>query len=241
MMWNENILQKIKWNEEITNREQKEATVKQIALKVKDGDVIGFGSGSTSFLAIHTIAKKIKAENLNVLAIPTSYEVELLCQNLGIPTTTLNKHKPNWGFDGADEVYVDKYPNGENRYWLIKGRGGALFREKLIMAASEITYILVDDTKLVNNLGEKFPIPVEVIPEALHFVKESLLKMNIGIISMDLRLAKGKDGPIITEYGNFILDVKFSEIKQGTEHVIKNIPGVLESGLFIGYNIEVLK
>ena len=231
MEWNQNVLQKIKWNGEITNREQKEIVAKQIALKVNNGDVIGFGSGSTSFLAIHAIAKKIKEENIKILAIPTSYEVELLCQNMGIPTTTLNKHKPNWAFDGADEV------SPEN--WLIKGRGGAMFREKLIMSVSEVTYILVDDTKFVNNICDKFPIPVECVPESLNFVREQLYEL--GASDIELRLAKGKDGPVITEYGNFILDIKLAEINESSEESLKAIPGVLESGLFINYNIEVLK
>jgi len=231
MEWNQKALQKIGWNGEITNREQKELIVKKIVDKVKSGDVIGFGSGSTSFLATHAIAKKIKEENLNILAIPTSYEVELLCQSLGIPTTTLNKNKPNWGFDGADEVSPQN--------WLIKGRGGALFREKLLIASSEITYILVDETKYVSNICDKFPIPVECTPEALHFVRERLL--DLGASEVELRLAKGKDGPIITEYGNLILDVKFSNVNDNLEKILKSIPGVLETGLFIGYNIEVIK
>lgn len=241
MQWNKETIQKIEWNGEITNREEKEAVAKKVAEKVKDGDIIGFGSGSTAFLATHAIARKIKEENLRILAIPTSYEVEILCQNLGIPTTTLNKYKPNWGFDGADEVATVSYhmPPPMEQIWVIKGRGGAMFREKLIMSASSKTYILVDETKLVDKLGDKFAIPVECVPEALHFVREQLLKLKA--IEIELRLAKGKDGPVITENGNLILDVKFDEIKPGHEHVIKNIPGVLESGLFIGYEIEVLK
>jgi len=231
MKWNETSIQNIKWNGEITNREAKEAIALKITEKVKEDDVIGFGSGSTSFLAIHAVAKKIQKENLNILAVPTSYEIELLCQNLNIPTTTLNKHKPNWCFDGADEV------SAEN--WLIKGRGGAMFREKLIMSASEKTYILIDDTKYVNHICEKFPIPVECLPEALHFVRGELFKL--GASSIKLRLAIGKDGPIITEYGNLILDVIFNNVDKSLEKKLKSIPGVLETGLFQNYNIEVLK
>ena len=231
MNWNQDAIQKVEWNGEITNREAKEVIVQKIVDKVKNGDVIGFGSGSTSFLATHAIAKKIKEEGLDVLAIPTSYEVELLCQNLAIPTTTLNRNKPNWGFDGADEVSPQN--------WLIKGRGGALFREKLLMASSEITYILVDESKYVDNICEKFPIPVECAPEALHFVREKILEL--GASSIELRLAKGKDGPIITEYGNLILDVIINNVESNLEKQLKNIPGVLETGLFIGYNIEVIK
>jgi len=230
MDWNQTIKEQNLMSGEITNREAKEQIAMKIAEKVQDGDVIGIGSGSTSFLATIAIAKKIKEQNLNVLGIPASYEIELLCQNLGIPLTNLNHKKPNWGYDGADEVSPQK--------WLIKGRGGALFREKLIMNSSKVTYILVDNSKFVNNICEKFPIPIECIPESLHLVKEKLYEM--GALTVELRLAQGKDGPIITEQGNFILDTKFNNIEAISEKKLKSIPGVLETGLFIGYNIEVI-
>ena len=230
MEWTAKSRSQIEWNGEISNREAKEAIALKIAEKVKDGDVIGIGSGSTSFLATHAIAKKIKAESLNILAIPTSYEIELLCQNLGIPLTTLNHQKPDWGYDGADEVSPQN--------WLIKGRGGALFREKLLVVCSKITYILVDDSKFVKQIGDKFPIPVECVPESLNLVKEHLYEL--GALSIDLRLAKGKDGPIITESGNLILDVKFANVTADLEEKLKLIPGVLETGLFIGYNVEII-
>jgi len=230
MEWNERVIEKIEWNGEIENKEAKALIALKIADKVKDGDVIGIGSGSTSFLATKAVANKIKEEGLNVLAIPTSYEIELLCQNMGIPTTTLNNHKPVWGFDGADEVAPEK--------WLIKGRGGALFREKLIMSACEMTYILVDESKFVNKICEKFPIPIECTPEALHLVKEKVFKL--GAASIELRLAKGKDGPIITESGNLILDAIFIDVQDDLEKRLKNIPGVIETGLFQDYKIEVI-
>lgn len=148
MNWNENIIQKLEWNGEIINKEQKEKIAEKIAKVAKDGDVIGFGSGSTSFLSAQAIAKRIKKENLKITAIPTSKEINMVCNYLGIPTTTLVNKKPDWCFDGADEVDLNN--------WLIKGRGAAMFNEKLIMVNAKKTYILVDNSKFVNKLRRKF-------------------------------------------------------------------------------------
>lgn len=231
MDWKKEFIQKPSWKEEIANREAKEQIAKKIAEKVKSGDVIGFGSGSTSYLASIEIANKIHNENLQITAIPTSYEIQMLCNYLNIPTASFMEKKPDWCFDGADEV-------GKNN-WLIKGRGAAMFNEKLNIRSAAKTYILVDNSKLVEKLGEKFPIPVEVNPKALNYVKEELYK--IGANELNLRLAMKKDGPVITENGNFIVDTKFKEITEDLERKIKNITGVIDSGLFIGYNVEIIK
>lgn len=231
MDWNKNTVQEIAWNGEISNYEEKLRIAKKIAKRVKDGDVIGIGSGSTSFVATQEIAKRIKEENLNIIGIPTSYEINLLCNQLGIPTTNLMSKKPDWSFDGADEV------NDKN--WLVKGRGGAMFREKLNIASSEVSYILVDNSKFVENICDKFPIPVEVTPEAINYVREELFKM--GAESVVLRLAKGKDGPVLTEYGNVILDSTFRNVDETLEKRLKAIVGVAETGLFIGYNVVIEK
>lgn len=229
MEWNKNILSKIDF-EDIKNEEEKKDVANKIANKIKDGDIIGFGSGSTAYLTIQAIAEKMQKENIKITAISTSYEVELLCNFLNIPTTTLQNAKPDWSFDGADEVNQDN--------WMIKGRGGAMFREKLNIANSTITYILVDKTKLVKKLGENFAIPVECYPGSLNYVKEELL--ILGAKSVEIRRAEKKDGPIITESGNIILDARFDEISEHLEKDIKSITGVIESGLFIGYPVEVI-
>lgn len=229
MKWNKNILLKIDF-EDIKNEEEKKDVANKIANKIKDGDIIGFGSGSTAYLTIQAIAEKMQKENIKITAISTSYEVELLCNFLNIPTTTLQNAKPDWSFDGADEVNQDN--------WMIKGRGGAMFREKLNIANSTITYILVDKTKLVKKLGENFAIPVECYPGSLNYVKEELL--ILGAKSVEIRRAEKKDGPIITESGNIILDARFDEISEHLEKDIKSITGVIESGLFIGYPVEVI-
>lgn len=231
MDWNKETVQKIEWNGEISNYEEKLRIGKKIAKRVKDGDVIGIGSGSTSFVATKEIAKRVKEENLNIIGIPTSYEINLLCNELGIPTASLLDKKPDWSFDGADEV------NDKN--WLVKGRGAAMFREKLNIASSEVTYILVDESKFVENICDKFPIPVEVTPQAMNYVRQAMFDM--GAESVTLRPAKGKDGPVITEKGNVILDTVFRNVTEDLERRLKSIVGVIETGLFIGYNVIIEK
>lgn len=230
MLWNENVVQKLEWNGEISHLEEKQAIAEKIAGIAKDGDIIGVGSGSTSFLAIQAIAKRVKEENLKIKAIPTSRELGMICNYLGIPVETLITAKPDWCFDGADEVTPEN--------WLVKGRGAAMFKEKLNIANAKKSYILVDSSKFVKKACEKFPIPVEVFPDSLYAVKEKLFEM--GAISAELRLAKKKDGPVITENGNLIVDVKFDNVDETFETKLKNIIGVIETGLFIGYNVEVI-
>lgn len=230
MEWINNGMQEIE-PQNISNKEQKEKIAKEVAMKAKEGDVIGFGSGSTSYLAIKEIAKRMEEENLKITAIPTSFETKILCQELKIPTVSILEMKPDWGFDGADEV--SKEDN-----ILIKGRGAAMFKEKLNMVNAGITYILVDDTKFVDKLNEKFPIPIEVYPEAVNSVREALL--DLGATECILRKAEKKDGPVFTENNNVILDTKFAEIYETLEEDIKSITGVIESGLFIDYPVEVL-
>ncbi len=218
------------WNGAISNRESKEAVARQIAEHVRDGDVIGVGSGSTAYLAVLAIAERVRREKLRVSAVCTSAEVTLACAANGIPVTTLLQSRPDWYFDGADEV--------DPRRNMIKGRGGAMYLEKVIMDAAPKTYILVDRSKLVEKLGQKFAVPVELLPDALHLVERELLR--IGATDVALRLAVKKDGPVITASGNFILDVKFGEIRPTMEREIKTITGVVESGLFMGRDIEVV-
>jgi ribose 5-phosphate isomerase A len=224
------ILTNLEWAGTIINLEGKQKVADEIATKVKDGDILGVGSGSTVYVALIAIAKRIKEEGLKVKAIPTSVEISLFCAKLGIPLTTLFENKPDWLFDGADEVDPDKS--------LIKGRGGAMFKEKLLISSSPKNYIIVDDSKLVKKLGTNFPVPIEIFPTALLHVEEELKK--IGASELLLRPAKGKDGPIITENGNLILDARFHDIGKDMERAIKSITGVIESGLFINYNLEIL-
>ncbi len=230
MIWQSDIIKNLEWSDTISNKEAKQKVAEKIAEKVKDGAVLGVGSGSTSFMAIIAIAEKIKAEKLNIKAIPTSVEISMFCSKLGIPLTGLTEARPDWYFDGADEVDPNKS--------LIKGRGGAMFKEKLLMSCSPVNYIIVDESKLVKRLGSKFPVPVEVFPAAVLHVEEQL--KNLGASKLAIRPAKGKDGPIITENGHLVLDAWFDNIAFDLEQKIKAITGVIESGLFINYNVEII-
>ncbi len=147
---------------QITNREEKEALANIVAEKVRDGQTIGFGSGTTSYLTAIAIGKKVKAEKLNITAVPTSKLIEDVCKEYGIKVGNLLENSIDWSFDGADEV--------DPKNWLIKGKGAAMFKEKLNIVSSPKTFILVDDSKFVNKLGEKCPIPIEVFPTALNYV-----------------------------------------------------------------------
>jgi ribose 5-phosphate isomerase A len=230
MALNDGIIKNLEWSGTIINKSGKQKVALEIAAKVKDGDVLGVGSGSTVYMALLAIADRIKAEGLNIKAVPTSLEISMFCSKLGIPLTSLFEHKPDWLFDGADEVDPKKS--------LIKGRGGAMFKEKLLISSSPLNYIIVDDSKLVDKIGTNFPIPIEVFPQALLHVEAELKKL--GANSIILRPATGKDGPIISENNNLILDCRFNEVGDNMERDIKSITGVIESGLFIGYNLEIL-
>lgn len=230
MTWNSDLIKNLAWSADIINIGGKQKVAAQIAAKVKDGDVLGIGSGSTVYLALIAIADRIKNEKLNIKGIPTSLEISMFCSKLGIPLTTLFENKPDWLFDGADEVDPDKS--------LIKGRGGAMFKEKLLISSSPVNYIIVDDSKIINKLGTNFPVPIEVFPQSLLYVEQQLKKL--GATSIILRPAKGKDGSIISENGNLILDCHFKHIGKSLEKNIKGITGVIESGLFIGYDLEIL-
>jgi len=230
MNWQSDIIKNLSWSDTIINREAKQKVALQIAAKVRDGDVIGVGSGSTSFLALVAIAERVKAEKLNIKAIATSIELSMACSHLGVPLTTLFENRPDWLFDGADEV--------DPKRSLIKGRGGAMFKEKLMMASSLKNYIIIDESKLVDKLCTNFPVPIEIFPQALLHVEERLIAL--GATSILLRPAKGKDGPVITENGNLVVDAKFDNVPDDLEIKIKSITGVIESGLFIGFDVEVL-
>ncbi len=209
--------------DKIENKEQKLVLAKMIAKKVEDGQTIGFGSGSTSYLAAIEIGKLAKENGLKITAIPTSKDIENVCKEYGINVGNLLEDDIDWAFDGADEV--DENNN------MIKGMGRAMFKEKLNVVSSPITYILVDETKFVKELGEKHPVPVEVFPSAMKFVSNELTKL--GAIETVYRG--------MTENDNAILDTKFEKIDESLEKKIKEIPGVIESGLFFNYNVEILK
>ena len=150
MDWKNHLIKHLQWSDSIINREAKEHVAREIAATAKDGDVIGAGSGSTVYLTLFELSRRIREEYLHIEVIPASQEISMTCIQLGIPQTTLWNKRPNWTFDGADEV--DPQQN------LIKGRGGAMFKEKLLIRSSRKTFIIIDPSKRVNQLGSKFPI-----------------------------------------------------------------------------------
>lgn len=230
MKWDNQLIKHLQWSAPITNRASKELVAHEMAQSAKEGDIIGAGSGSTVYLTLLALAERIRKEALHIEVIPASTEISMTCVQLGIPQTTLWSKQPDWTFDGADEV--------DPQHNLIKGRGGAMFKEKLLIKSSGKSYIVIDKSKIVNKLGCNFPIPVEVFPGALNLVENEI--RQLGASEITLRLAGGKDGPIFTENGNFILDVRFRDIAPDLEQELKSITGVIESGLFIGYDVEVV-
>ena len=193
---------------------------------VKDGFIVGLGSGSTAAFAIEALGERIKNENLHIMGIPTSYQAFLLAVEYGIPITTLDEHPViDVTIDGADQLTPELF--------LIKGGGAALAREKIVAAASKLNVIIADQPKKVKLLGENNQfVPIEVLPFAIALVKQKIVALGGKPV---VREGKGKLGPVITDNGNAVIDAYFGEIKNPTELAIKAkmIPGVVETGFFI--------
>jgi ribose 5-phosphate isomerase A len=194
---------------------------------VKDGFIVGLGSGSTAAYAIEALGERIRGERLNVLGIPTSYQAFLLAVKHGIAVTTLEEHPTiNLTIDGADQI--DPQLN------LIKGMGAALAREKIVASASKQNIIIADETKKVQVLGENsHPVPVEVLPFAISLVKRRIKETGGKPV---VREGKGKVGPVITDNGNVIIDAIFGPLSDAAklEKRLKMVSGVVETGLFVG-------
>ncbi len=208
-------------------QEQKQKAALEAVRHVKDGFVVGLGSGSTAAFAIEAIGERIKHEKLHVMGIPTSYQAFLLAVECGIPITTLDEHPQiDLTIDGADQITPELN--------LIKGMGAAMAREKIVAAASKLNIIIADDKKKVKLLGENNQaVPIEVLPFAISLTKRKIIEAGGKPV---LREGKGKLGPVITDNGNAILDSYFGEIAKPAELAIKvkMIPGVVETGFFVG-------
>jgi ribose 5-phosphate isomerase A len=221
----------LQWSKPIANEASKREVAQKLAAFLKDGDTVGVGSGSTSFLTVQALAERRRREGLSFVAIPTSLEVAMACAAGGIPTVSLIEARPDWCFDGADEVDPQRR--------LIKGRGGALYQEKLVMEAAPKAFIAVDGSKFVDRLGERFPVPVEIDAMAFSMLYDRISALPT-VSQVTLRPAGGKDGPVITERGNLLLDVHFDEIPPDMHQVLKMMSGVVETGLFVGYDYELI-
>jgi ribose 5-phosphate isomerase A len=190
--------------------------------RVSDGQVVGLGTGSTTIHAIKGLGRLVM-EGLKITGVPTSRATEKLARDLGIPLVGLNDvTRIDVTIDGADEV--DPALN------MIKGGGGALTREKLVAIASSTRVIVVDDSKLVAALGQTRRLPVEVLPFCWRMTAGLL-----GALGCDCELRRGGEAPFETDNGNYILDCQFDPIADPAplERAIKQLPGVVESGLFV--------
>lgn len=199
---------------------------------VKDGMVLGLGSGTTVAKFIELLGRQIKERKLRVQVVPTSIDSEIMALRQGLSITSLDEYpNPDLAIDGADEV--DPIKN------LIKGGGGAMLREKVIDYASKVFIVIVDETKLVKHLCEMRPIPLEVIPFAWRTVVKTLTE-ELGGRAILRPCSGGKLGPVITDNGNLIVDFFPKDLKFDVESMeinLKRIPGILETGIFIGSKV----
>jgi ribose 5-phosphate isomerase A len=210
----------------------KELVGEYIARRVVDGQVLGIGSGTTVEAALIKIGERIKQEGLKLRGVATSFKSESLARAVGIDVVPLSAGLvPELAFDGADEV--------DTTHRLIKGKGAAITREKILARRAGGITVLVTAEKLVSSLGEKFPVPVEFLPDAYADLIREL--SGFPLTEIKLREGSGKFGPVVTEHGNFLLDLYFSStVPQSFEQEVKQLPGVVESGVFQGLASEVI-
>ncbi len=214
--------------------QMKKAVAQAAVDQIQNGMILGLGSGSTAALMIEALAEKIKSGQIkDVIGVTTSFQGEVLASELGIPLKSLSSvSEIDLAIDGADEV--------DPKFQLIKGGGACHVQEKLVAALAKKFIVVVDSTKLVDKLNLDFKLPVEVLPSAWKQVQKTLQKLDG---EGNLRMAQKKAGPIVTDQGNLILDMTFSngiDQPELLESQINNIPGVLENGLFVNMTDEVL-
>lgn len=207
----------------------KENVGKEAVKLIDDGQVVGLGTGSTTHFFIKHLGMRVQQEELDILGIPTSFQSLILARQAGIKITSLDEHDVDIAVDGADEV--------SSQLDLIKGGGAAHTIEKLVDSNAKKFVVIVDESKMVENLGE-FPVPVEVIPDSLRPVTNALIQMGG---KPEIRMGIQKDGPVITDNGNFVLDTRFDIANPAKLEVeLNTIPGVLENGIFAGITDKVI-
>jgi ribose 5-phosphate isomerase A len=193
--------------------------------RVEDGMVLGLGTGSTVYFTLERLANRVQ-NGLRLKGIPTSLHTEMLARSLGIPLISLEEVQHlDLAIDGADQV--------DRKGYLVKGRGGAHVREKIIADAADRLIIIVTPDKICNNLTA--PVPVEVIRFGWPHVSRAIARL--GGTARIRESVSGKDGPVITDNGNLILDGEFGEIRDPPwlEKALDQIPGVIGTGLFTGF------
>ena len=207
----------------MTQDTEKAAAARKSLEYVKDGMVVGLGTGSTATFAIRFLGEQVR-DGLKIRGIPTSRASEELSRSLGIPLITFDEAGyTDVTIDGADEVAPGLA--------LIKGGGGALLHEKIVASASRRLVIVADQHKMVQRLG-RFPLPVEVIPFASALIRKQLEEIGA---KPALRTVAG-GAPYITDEGNYIFDCHYGEIADpaAVAVTIKSMTGVVEHGLFLG-------
>ena len=204
----------------------------QAVREIRDGATIGLGSGSTVIKVLELAAERVRKEHLHISFIPTSYQMENATRTLGLRTVQLDDNSEiQVAIDGADQVQWRSLD-------LVKGGGAALLREKIVDSTAKKLIIVVDEKKLVKTLGGERPIPVEIVafgyPSTLSRIKQISEKAV-------LREGAGKVGPVITDNGNLIVDAYFRNLRRPDiiHEKLKNIPGVVETGLFLGMSDTV--
>ncbi|MDX1547862.1 MAG: ribose 5-phosphate isomerase A [Rhodothermales bacterium] len=211
----------------------KRAAGEAAAALAENGMRLGLGTGSTTAYAIEALGRRVREDGLRVVGTPTSFAAERLARQHGIPLRTLDELEAlDLALDGADEV--------DPALDLIKGRGAAHTREKVVAAQAARFVVLADPSKLVARLGTAKPVPVEVLPMAAAPVRRALERLGARPV---LRMGTAKDGPVVTDQGFWILDAHFEggiDDPPALGRAIKMLPGVLDHGLFLGMASAVL-
>lgn len=200
---------------------------------IQDGMVVGLGTGSTAAYMVERLGERLKEENLKITAVSTSWSTTLQCRTLQIPLKEMGEvSKLDMVIDGADEI--------DNQRNLIKGRGAAHLLEKIVASMTNNYIIIADSGKKVNVLGEKFAVPLEILPGAIGIVTEKVKALGGNVV---VRMGNpGKDGPVISDSGNLIADAKFGPISDAKTLALKldSIPGLVGHGLFINMATKVI-
>lgn len=207
--------------------EAKRRAAESAAQQVENGMVVGLGTGSTTAHAIRALGENV-ASGMEIQGIPTSYQSRSLAREVGIPLCTLDEARPDIAIDGADQLQLDGA--------LVKGGGAAHAREKIIDTSATRCLIVADDTKTTDTLDH--PIPVELLPDALIPVEQSIRALDA---KPTLRTAQRKDGPVVTDNGNLLVDCAFGSIEtpETLAASLSAIPGVIEHGIFTGVTDEI--
>ena len=202
--------------------DQKRRAGERAAAEVEDGDVVGLGTGSTAAHAIRAIGEAVES-GLDVRGVPTSFDARRRAREAGVPVRSLDEIDGiDLAIDGADRIDRDRAA--------IKGGGAAHAREKVVDAAADRFVVVADPSKVVDTLSH--PIPLEVLPDARAAVERTVTALDG---TPTLRRAEAKDGPVVTDNGNLILDCAFGPIDdpEGMARALSDVPGVLEHGLFV--------